>query len=409
MRWQLARRAGLALAGTVLGVAGLQAGHASTAGAATTPSVVAVSRLQNLIDTVRGNTHAYAGLWIDDKTGTVYVSATSASVTPAAVAALEPTATRGAATMPLKVVHGKYSFAQLTAIAGRVASDAALRAAAAASHAVLSEWYPDPITDKVVIGFTTVTPAERAAVRARYSATARVIAAPTGTLAIGTGQRRGLLRPAYSRSSDSSPWYGGDEIDFTRNGKSYSCTSGFRFGASTMSTAGHCGANPTSFTNSGAFYGKTYTTQYGDNRIDMQLLNGSSYDSIIWAGTDGITPEPVSGSGGVAQGGRYCTDGITSLENCSAVVNAIDVCVTLSNNETGGSAYECDQDQAASNNGTCIFQGGDSGGPVFTWNSVNDPFAVGTVTGESNSGCTSGWWSDMYMEKQIFGSSPAVG
>lgn len=403
------RLTGLLAAATVLGVTALQAGHAPAARATAPPSVVAVSSLQNLIDTIRGQAHAYAGLWIDDKTRTVYVSATSVSVTPAAVAALEPAVKQGAATMPLKVVHGRYSFARLAAIAARVTGDTALRKAATASHAVLSQWYPDPITDKVVIGFTIVTAAERAVVRARYGATARVIAAPTGTLTIGKGQGPRRMIPNFSRSADSAPWYGGDKINFTRNNKSYFCTSGFKFGSGSMSTAGHCGADPTSFYNNGVFYGKTYTMQYGDNRIDMQLMNGSSYLADIWAGSGGNTPEPVSGSGGVAQGGRYCTDGVTSGENCSAIVNAIDACVTDYNDETGGSAYQCDQDIANSNNGTCIFQGGDSGGPVFTYYSTTDPFAVGTVTGESDSGCTSGWWSDMYMEKQIFGTSPAIG
>jgi hypothetical protein len=407
MRFQLIRRAGLALAAAVLGVAALQAGHASASGAAATPSVVAVSRLQGLIDTIRNQPQAYAGLWIDDKTGTVYVSATSASVTPAAVARFEPAAARGAATMPLKVVHSKYNFAQLAGLAAKVTSDAALRKAATASHAVMSEWYPDPITDKVVIGFTKVTAAERAAVQARYGARARVIAALGGTLAVGKGRGPLVMHPS-SRSADSAPWYGGDLINFTRSGKSYFCTSGYEFGSSSMSTAGHCGADPTSFSNSGVHYGTTYSMQYGNNRIDMQLMNGSTYLPAIWAGSGGGTPELVSGSGGVAQGGRYCTDGVTSGENCSAVVNAIDVCVTLSNNETGGSANECDQDQATSNNGTCIIQGGDSGGPVFTASSTTDPFATGTVTGESNSGCKTGWWSDMYEEKVIFGTSPAT-
>jgi hypothetical protein len=80
---------------------------------------------------------------------------------------------------------------------------------------------------------------------------------------------------------------------------------------------------------------------------------------------------------------------------------------------SSGENYECDLDQAASSNGSCIIQGGDSGGPVFTAGSTTDPFATGTVTAElkntaGNLVCTQDWWSDMYEEKVIFGTSPAT-
>jgi hypothetical protein len=180
-----------------------------------------------------------------------------------------------------------------------------------------------------------------------------------------------------------------------------------------MSTAGHCGSYAGFYARgnsvSGKWYeGATYTIQYGNNRIDMQLLKGSNYKPYVWAGSGGDMDVPVSGSGGVAQGGLYCTDGVTTLVNCTAKVIAIDVCANETDDSTGVTVYACDLDKATSTNNSDICDNGDSGGPVFTQNSVNDPDATGTIVSKANGGSTC-WWSDMYMEKEIFGTGPVVG
>jgi hypothetical protein len=403
-RVRLARRQILAaaMAAAIAGVAQL-AGPA-VAQAITGPDTVAVSQVQNLINTVRGATTTYAGLWINDKTGTVYVSTTKSGITASTVAALEPRPAAKAATMKIDVVQARYDFAQLARIDGRVIKDAGLRQAAKASHATLSEWYPDLVTDKVVIGFTKVTAAEKAAVRAEYGATARVITVPIAIADIGK-VRPGTVHPSTSRDADSAPWYGGDEIDFDGD---WSCTSGYDFSTNLMSTAGHCGYDPETFYNDGTFYGRTYAVQWGNGRIDMQLMNGSTDLPYIWAGPGGVYPEPVSGSGGVAQGGHYCTGGYMTVQSCSAVVEAIDVCSVESDDFTGTNVNVCDLDKAYSSNGSVISQPGDSGGPVYTASSVDDPYAVGTISaGEDNDTVT--FWSDMYMEKEIFHTSPEIG
>lgn len=404
-----------AVAAAVLAGVTVQAAAVPAAQAATTPSVVAVSQVQNLINTVRGEAGTYTGVWIDDKTSTVYVSAPSASVTPSAVAALEPRAATSAATsanapvatksatMKIVVVHAKYSFAQLEAIEGRVTHDAGLRKTAQASHATLSEWYPDPETDKVVIGFTKVTAAETAKVKAEYGSTARVITAPVFTSDV-LKLSRTAMRAALSRTSDTAPWYGGDRLYFD-NGDG--CTSGFEWSNGTMTTAGHCGGDPTSFYNnsgqsSASYEGRTYTVQFGNGRIDMEEFNGSSYLPYVWAGSNGSVAEPVSGSGGVANGGLYCTDGSYTGVNCTAEVEAIDGCYEIEG------INECDLDQAYSTNSSRLAQPGDSGGPVFTHASPDDPYAVGTIVAGNSTGEVI-LWSDMYMEKKIFGGAPALG
>jgi hypothetical protein len=183
--WKRIQLARLGAASATLALAATALAASTPAQAAIAPSVVAVSQVQNLINTVRGQAGSYAGLWIDNASDTVYVSASKASVTAATVEALTPRAAVGGATMRLVLVHARYSFAQLESIDGRVIHDKGLQRAAKASHATLSEWYPDPETDKVVIGFTKVTPAERAEVRAEYGTTARVITAQLAESAVG--------------------------------------------------------------------------------------------------------------------------------------------------------------------------------------------------------------------------------
>jgi hypothetical protein len=400
------RKLGAAAAATAVALvagAALAATPAAQA-AAVEPATVAVSQIQNLNTTVRADPGSYAGLWIDDKTNTVYVSTTKASVSTATVAAMEPRALTSAPAMKLAVVHAKYDFAQLQGFAAKVHNNKRLQNAAKASHALLSEWYPDPLTDKLVIGFTKVTAAERAAVSAQFGVTARVITAPVFTSAVGKpGQA--ATSPATihpnSRTADTYPWYGGDRID----GPDGFCTSGFDWDGNSMTTAGHCG-NAT-FTNNGAEVGKTYTIQWGNGRIDLQRLTGSTYLPYIWAGSGGNVPEPVSGSGGVAIGGKYCTGGSVTLQNCSAVVTAIDICATIGTTNQPLTDV-CYLDQASSSNSTKIVQPGDSGGPVYTYNSASAPYATGSVVAAGNGGL-SGLWSDMYEAKVIFGGGPEIG
>src|SRR5579859_2649909 len=263
-------RASAGVAAAALAIAVAQRGG-PPAQAAVAPGVVAASQVQNLINTVRGDSGTYAGLWLDLARNTVYVSAAKAGVSAATVEALTPRAVSGGATMKLVVVHARYSFARLEAIAGRVLHDKGLRSAAGASRATLSQWWPDPKTDKVVIAFTKVTAAERAAVRAEYGTTARVVAAPVAYAAVGKAAevRKSSPRRVHpnSRTADYYPWYGGDEINGS-NG--LTCTSGFDWSGNSMTTAGHCGS--TSWDNNRVYVGTTFTQQWGNGRIDMQRM-----------------------------------------------------------------------------------------------------------------------------------------
>jgi hypothetical protein len=408
-------------------------GEPAKAAAAPAPATITGQQLENLENTVRADSADYAGLWIDQNTDTVYVaaarSAASASITPSALLAqasgtLTPAQAYGTASMKVDVVPVTYSAAQLQAITGKIGTDTQLQQVAAQAGSTITVWYADPSTDTAVIGFSKVTAAETAEVKAEFGDAARVIAqqpANPDVLRIPAGEslaqalkKEGVnVKPATSSGPeyDSSPWYGGDPIEFQENGHTSACTAGYEFNGGKMSTAGHCAANPDRFwyngnQNQGQTYGTTYTVQFGNGRTDMQLLSGS-YDPAIWAGPNGDTAEVVSGSGGVAMGGGTCDSGSDFGMNCDGHITEIDA--TLQFCENGSCWNEIDQDVATDPSGDgCLVEPGESGAPVFTSTSRNAPWAIGTITGALGNNCNEAIFNDMYELKAIFGTAPTT-
>ena len=173
-----------------------------------------------------------------------------------------------------------------------------------------------------------------------------------------------------------------------------------------MTTAGHCG-NAT-FTNNGSEVGKTYTIQWGNGRIDLQRLTGSTYLPVHLGGSGGNVPEPVSGSGGVAIGGKYCTGGAVTLQNCSAVVSAIDICATIGTTNQPLTDV-CYLDQASSSNSTKIAQPGRQRRPGLHLQLGQRTVRDRQRSCAAGNGGLSGLWSDMYEAKVIFGGGPEIG
>ena len=146
---------------------------------------MAVGQIQNLNNTVRAETGSYAGLWIDETDQhRLRLHHQGERLDGAPSPRWSPAPSTSAPAMGLVVVHAKYDFAQLQGFAAKVKNNKRLQNVAKASHALLSSG-TDPLTDKLVIGFTKVTAAERAAVSAQFGATARVITAPVFTSAVG--------------------------------------------------------------------------------------------------------------------------------------------------------------------------------------------------------------------------------
>jgi hypothetical protein len=222
----------------------------------------------------------------------------------------------------------------------------------------------------------------------------------------------------YPPFIDSLPYYGSDRIERSDSQFIYQCTVTSPFvdgsGNSYMMTAGHCGGTAwnqgyydttTQTIYESGTMGNVTSVQWGNNRIDGEILNGNNYDPYVWTngvsgdaahvlGTATVTPGPAG------KGTPVCTDGSFTLFACGATVTMTNACV----NETDGSGttyYVCGQDIADAPNE--VVQHGDSGGPVLVQTSSGMQLA-GTISGGNSSG-TEVNFSDVNYLQQVFSMS----
>ena len=230
-----------------------------------------------------------------------------------------------------------------------------------------------------------------------------------------------LIPGNYPPFIDSQPYYGGDRIVRQEliNGEwwVFSCTvsSPYLKGTTTyMMTAGHCGKvgavwtqgyyDGISITASGTM-GTASSVQWGDNRTDGALLQGSSYSPYIWTNGSSYTAAHVTGAATVKPksstyaGTPVCTGGSFTGYACGGKVSLINACVNIS--EGSGVIKVCGLNVADS--ATPIVQHGDSGGPVVVPVSGGVQMA-GTISAESNGGKTV-IFSDVNYLQQIFAAT----
>jgi hypothetical protein len=230
----------------------------------------------------------------------------------------------------------------------------------------------------------------------------------------------GILSPAvtpgnYPPFIDSTPYYGSDRLVSIQGQYIVQCTAGAPFvdGAANayMMTAGHCGPTGTSWyqgyydgtnINESGTMGTVTVQQWGNNRIDGEIMNGSSYAPYIWTngasyaaahvlGATAVTPGPAG------QGTPVCTDGSFTLYACGGTVTLVNACVNEVDN-SGTTYYVCGQDIADAPNQ--IVQHGDSGGPVLVQTSGGVQLA-GVISGGNASG-TEVNFSDANYLQQVF-------
>lgn len=180
-----------------------------------------------------------------------------------------------------------------------------------------------------------------------------------------------------NRTSDWSPWWGGDLLNTPTGG---TCTSGFSMiSGSTKynSTAGHCGNGV--FQQNSQPYGSTVRRSYSNNGpTDAQIIsaNGGSAP-YIWYGTSSNSvihtwSDPYVGY-------SVCFDGYYTHFACGTT-NLGPMCV----NFTDSGVTICGLFEAGAPSGI-IVQNGDSGGPVVS--TVTD--AVGMIVGKTGTGQSS--------------------
>jgi hypothetical protein len=212
---------------------------------------------------------------------------------------------------------------------------------------------------------------------------------------------RTTVRTAFSRKSDSAPFYGGGGIGTPLG----TCSAGYAVqnsaGTRFMVTAGHCGNNGGAVTTElgGVAYG-TIQGNGGPSR-DMELIGGKSYAGRIFGGgVDSSTNYRVAGASDPVVGfTNYCHSGRTTGENCGHTVTSVTgtVCTT----------FGC-QSPVIVFTGGVQPQKGDSGDPFYVGSSDpanTDKFIRGHVI--AISGTTTGY-AELYSRVSSFYGVTAV-
>lgn len=252
---------------------------------------------------------------------------------------------------------------------------------ASVSNASLDSWGIDPKIGKVTIGVDAVTPALSTAAHQAFGELAELY----------VGTRSVLL----SRSIDSQPYYGSDEVA----AQGGNCTVAFEaYNGSSQHgflSAGHCFSNGATvyqgyYDSNGVLHksgtmGQVTAQSWGNNVVDAEFINasvtGTSISDVVWIGPNPpCCAKVVTASGSSYIGQPICFDGSITGENCYGVVQHLNQCIQFN------PYYECHLDTATASNGSQLATFGDSGGPVEGRDGGSGLIAYGTITGSDGQG-----------------------
>jgi hypothetical protein len=417
------------------------AATASTAQPRPTAIAAHTAEISALQEVLSQHSDQFAGLYFDDATETITVNVTAAQAGTATQLAHQ-----AAASLPLTIHTVRYSQRQLTDVMNAIPQRQPWATLAATS---LASWGIDPSTDTVRVGLTRITPQLTAAARAAFGGQVTLVqeqrpalaervtklspgysavTVKPGTRPTTPGAASPNIAPSPSRLLDTTPFYGGDRIYrlYTDSlGDTYveQCTAGFKWSPDAMSTAGHCAPNGIVWTqgyydtSNNTLYktgtiGTVFTVQWGNGRIDGELMNNGAWDPWVYTQLQGA--DPVLGTQIPYVGETVCADGSFTGQNCTAHINQTNQCVTVSD-PVSGNVNVCGLDVATSTNNTMLCQPGDSGGPVYTHAYNSSGNDLGVVADGLISACDSAasppgrnlWFTDIARALQVFGGSIA--
>jgi hypothetical protein len=213
------------------------------------------------------------------------------------------------------------------------------------------EWYVDVEHNVVAVGVVRITP-ELTAAAVRTFGPLVALFATTHTA------------PYFSsRQDDFEPWVAGSRISSPNtNG----CTTGYVIrnvftNQTGLVTAGHCARLGDTVFNNGDPIGTVLYRTYTNNGPDFAMIGGQTYEPWAYTGPwNSQTGEAIRGAHQAIIGDLLCFDGSYTGENCSARVDAQNLCLRLNTGIT-----TCGLNRAKSTNNTRLGQNGDSGGPVY--------------------------------------------
>lgn len=408
----------VAFAGLLSAVAGMSP---TVAAAASAEAPMSAAQLNTI---AQENPKSFAGVYID-KSNVVHVEVVPGidrtTLSEMRQAAMQSTSTK----IVLDTVPR--SEAQLRAVMSQVTTKQPWAGDVAK---ILSSWSIDPVTDKVAIGLTEVTPQLQQEARRvfgdmvvlhrqdRFSALDNVIKVKNPRIVhvdAAALQARPNTNVAGPPLVDFEPYLGGDRmirLIYDSDGEIIAieqCTAGLVWnnGSSTpfMASAGHCG--PINYSWTQGYYdpdaneiyetgpmGTAFANGFGEGGIDGMLLdNDGEYLTELWENLSGsYTATGVTSLHNAVVGEHVCTDGSFTGTKCSGVVTVADACddVKDKNPETGAITIVtvCHETTAVSTEQ--IVQSGDSGGPVFFGDPSkgNGVAATGIISAGSDDGKT---------------------
>lgn len=229
--------------------------------------------------------------------------------------------------------------------------------ALAADGVQLASWGPDVASNRVVITLRHYSSRAAGLLVSRYG---------SGLVAINAKSQSELFH-AYTRYTDTSPFYGGDYIWNTTDGENEPCTSGLTFignnsGKSFILTAGHCDGGTSWYTNRSDPQYMGYTsTDYLQSGYDQDLLSirGNAAGYVWGDGTDVFTVVSAFDPG---IGQLVTVDGSITGEVRTAAVTDTYLCEEIE--DAYGEYTACDT-AIAEKSGATLCQEGDSGAPVY--------------------------------------------
>lgn len=254
----------------------------------------------------------------------------------------------------------------------------------------------DAAENRVVVGTEMATPALVTALGERYG---------TDTVAVQVTPGADTLGPQATRYNDTSPYYGGARIlSQLSNNSTKWCTAGFPWkynGKWYMVTAGHCTSgngvilNPSQTDYIGPVVRDNWNNSSGSVKLsgqgyysgDLALYRINSDDAFATAriykgGKTSSSSRLVKDywRRWAQEGDKVCTGGMMTGEQCGWKVTDTQATVHYDNGTTAKNMVT-----ARKTSGACTIKG-DSGGPVYTVNSVGEATAKGIISGGGGGG-----------------------